>query len=162
MTTRVTLRHELRPGDIGHVVQRHGLIYARECGWDHTFEAYVARPIAEFALRNDAERERMWLAEIAGRTVGSIGIVSGEADAAQLRWFLVEPDARGLGVGRRLVDEALGFCRATGRSHVYLWTVAGLDAAAHLYTRTGFRLTESVPGHRFGADLVEQRYDLEL
>lgn len=158
----ITLRHELRPGDIGHVVQRHGLIYGALFGWDYTFEAYVARPLAEFALRRDGERERMWLAEMRGRIVGSIAIVSGEADAAQLRWFLVEPECRGMGVGGRLIDEALRFCRATGRRRVYLWTVAGLEAAAHLYTRAGFRLTTAQPQHRWGGDMIEQRYDLDL
>ena len=158
----VRLRDQLRPGDIGHVVQRHGVLYAQERGWDHRFEAYVAGPLAEFALRHDAERERMWLAESAERIVGSIAIVSGEAGAAQLRWYLVEPDCRGMGVGRLLLDEALAFCRATGRTHVYLWTVAGLDAAAHLYRRAGFALTESVPSERWGAPVVEERYDLEL
>ena len=162
MTSTLSLRSELRPGDIGHVVQRHGLIYAAEHGWDHTFEAYVAGPLAEFALRHDPLRERMWLAQLGERIVGSIAIVSGEADAAQLRWFLVEPDCRGMGVGRRLMDEALAFCRATGRRSVYLLTVAGLDAAAALYRRAGFRLTRAVPVHRWGADVVEERHDLEL
>ena len=162
MSAPVALRFELRPGDIGHVVQRHGLIYAHEYGWDYTFEAYVARTLSEFAQRHDPARERLWLAEIGGRTVGSIGIVTGEADAAQLRWYLVEPDCRGMGVGRRLIDEALAFCRATGRRRVYLWTVAGLDVAVHLYRAAGFALTESVPGDRFGTQLVEERYDLEL
>ena len=158
----VTLRSELRAGDIGQVVQRHGLIYAVEHGWDHRFEAYVAGPLSEFALHHDAERERIWLAEIGGRTVGSIAIVSGEADAAQLRWFLVEPDCRGMGVGRLLLDEALAFCRTSGRRRVYLWTAAGLDAAARLYRRAGFTLTESVATGRWAEGLVEERYDLEL
>jgi GNAT superfamily N-acetyltransferase len=157
-----TLRSELRPGDIGHVVQRHGLIYALEYGWDYTFEAYVADTLSEFALRHDPARERLWLAESDGHIVGSIGIVSGEADAAQLRWFLVEPASRGMGVGHRLIEEALAFCRATGRRHVYLWTVAGLDAAVRLYRQAGFTLTRSVPGDRFGTSLVEERYDLQL
>jgi GNAT superfamily N-acetyltransferase len=158
----VHLRHELRAGDIGYVVQRHGVLYARERGWDHRFEAYVAGPLAEFAVNHDAQRERMWLAEIGERTVGSIAIVSGGADAAQLRWYLVEPDCRGLGVGRLLLDEALAFCRATDRRRVYLWTVAGLDAAARLYGRAGFRLVESIATERWGAPVVEERHELEL
>jgi GNAT superfamily N-acetyltransferase len=162
VSTPVTLRGTLRAGDIGHVVQRHGLIYAREHGWDHTFEAYVAGPLAEFALRADAERERLWLAEIGERIVGSIAIVAAGADVAQLRWFLVEPDCRGMGVGRRLIDEALAFCRATGRRRVFLLTVAGLDAAAHLYRGAGFVLTASEPGPGWGRPVVEERYELEL
>ena len=162
MTATVTLRSELRAGDIGHVVLRHGLLYALEQGWDHRFEAYVAGPLAAFALQHDAQRERMWLAETGERIVGSIAIVSGEYDAAQLRWFLVEPDSRGMGVGRLLLDEALEFCRRSRRRRVYLWTVAGLDAAAHLYRRAGFVLSASEPSDRWGEAVVEERYDLEL
>lgn len=161
-TRTIALRTDLRPGDIGHIVERHGTLYARERGWDHTFEAYVARPLAEFALSYDAERERIWLAESAGRVVGSIAIVDAGGDDAQLRWFLVEPECRGMGVGTRLIDEALAFCRATGRRRVFLWTVRGLEAAAHLYARAGFRVTESLPGEPWGAAVVEQRWDLEL
>lgn len=161
-STAFTLRHELRPGDIGWVVHRHGVLYAREYDWDYRFEAYVAETMVPFGLHHDPARERLWLAEIGERIVGSIAIVSGEADAAQLRWFLVEPDCRGMGIGRRLVDEALTFCRATGRPRVYLRTVTGLDAAAHLYTAAGFRLTAQVPAARWGAEVVEELYDLML
>lgn len=157
-----TVRHDLRPGDIGWVSHRHGIVYAQERGWDHRFEAYVAQAMAAFALNHDAERERLWLAERDGRIVGSIAIVSGENDAAQLRWFLVESECRGMGIGRRLIDDALAFCRATGRPGVYLWTVAGLDAAAHLYTTAGFRVTERIPGTPWGADVIEEKYDLAL
>ena len=157
-----TLRTELRPGDIGHVVRQHGLVYAQERGWDHRFEAYVAGPLAEFAIRHDATRERMWLAEYGASIVGSIAIVSGAADSAQLRWFLVDPAHRGMGVGTRLLAEAIAFCRATGRRHVYLWTVSGLDVSARLYRRAGFALSEQVRSERWGAPVVEERYDLAL
>ena len=160
--TAVELRHTLRPGDIGWVIHRHGIIYGREQGWDPTFEAYVAETLVPFGLGHDPARERLWLAELDGRTVGSIAIVSAGADVAQLRWFLVEPDCRGMGVGRRLMDEAVAFCRATGRRRVFLLTVAGLDAAAHLYAAAGFRLVESTPAHRWGDDVVDERYELEL
>jgi GNAT superfamily N-acetyltransferase len=158
----VALRHEVRPGDIGWVIHRHGVVYARERGWDATFEAYVAETMAPFALGHDATRERLWLAEIDGRTVGSIAIVSAEKDDAQLRWFLVEPECRGLGIGRRLIDEALAFCRATGRRRVFLLTVEGLSVAARLYERAGFALVESVPARQWGADVIVERYELEL
>lgn len=169
----ITLRHELRPGDVGWVVHRHGVLYAREYGWDARFEAYVAEALAAFALDHDPHRERLWLAETDGRIVGSIGIVDSKEDigsphraeppaTAQLRWFLVEPDRRGLGIGHRLVDEALAFCRATGRRRVVLWTVAGLDAAAHLYRRAGFSVAEQAPGRRWGSGIVEERYELLL
>jgi N-acetylglutamate synthase-like GNAT family acetyltransferase len=158
----VVLRHDLRAGDIGWVIHRHGVVYAREHGWDPSFEAYVAKTMVGFGLRHDPERERLWLAELDGRTVGSIAIVSAEDDAAQLRWFLVEPECRGMGVGRRLIDEALSFCRATGRRRVFLLTVAGLEAAAHLYAKAGFRLVSSVPAHHWGADVVDERWELDL
>ena len=157
-----TLRHELRPGDIGWVIHRHGVVYAREHGWGSAFEAYVAQTMAPFGLGHDAARERLWLAEIEDHIVGSIAIVSGADDAAQLRWFLVEPESRGLGIGHRLMDEALAFCRATGRDRVYLLTVAGLDAAAHLYTAAGFVLTERRPGVPWAAGVVQERYELTL
>ena len=158
----IALRTRLRAGDIGHVVRRHGEIYAAERGWDHRFEAYVAAALAEFALHHDPERERIWLAETEGRIVGSIAIVSAGGDDAQLRWFLVEPACRGTGVGRLLLDAALAFCRSSGRRRVHLWTVAGLDAAARLYRAAGFRLTESLPGSRWAEGVVEERYELDL
>ena len=162
MTGPIALRTRLRAGDIGHIVQRHGLLYALERGWDHTFEAYVAGPLAEFALSHDPARERIWLAEQGERVVGSIAIVGGGADDAQLRWFLVEPECRGMGVGTRLMDAALDFCRDTGRRSVFLWTVKGLDGAARLYARAGFRPAESVPAEQWGASVVQERWVLEL
>ena len=162
MRRTITLRARLRAGDIGHIVQRHGLVYARERGWDHTFEAYVARALAEFALSHDGERERIWLADDDERVVGSIAIVDGGGGDAQLRWFLVEPECRGMGLGTRLMSEALAFCRETGRRRVFLWTVRGLEDAARLYARMGFSITESVPAERWGAAVVEERWDLEL
>ena len=158
----VTLRHQLRPGDIGWVIHRHGIVYARERGWDHRFEAYVAQALVAFALHHDPARERLWLAETAEGIVGSIAIVSAEADAAQLRWFLVESESRGLGIGARLIDEALAFCRMTGRRSIHLWTVAGLETAASLYAGRGFRLTDRVPGRPWGFEVVEERHELRL
>lgn len=156
-----TLRHQPRTGDIGWVIHRHGVVYARELGWDERFEGYVAQTLATFALGHEPARERLWLAETGDRIVGSIGIVDGDVDA-QLRWFLVEPDCRGMGIGHRLIDEALAFCRATGRRHVHLWTVAGLDAAAHLYTTAGFRVVERVRGAPWHAEAVQEKYALTL
>ncbi|HET8648839.1 MAG TPA: GNAT family N-acetyltransferase, partial [Gemmatimonadales bacterium] len=122
-----TLRSELRPGDIGAIAALHGTLYAREYGFDHTFEAYVAGPLAEFALRN-APNERIWLAEQAGRLVGVVAIVAEDGDpaTAQLRWFLVDPSARGRGLGRRLLDTAIEFSRAAGYRRIVLWTVSAL------------------------------------
>lgn len=157
----IVLRHDLRPGDLGWIVHRHGVLYGREHGFDATFEAYVAGPLAEF-VRTATPRERIWLAEQAGRLLGCIAIVAVSPDVAQLRWFLVEPEARGAGLGRRLLNEAVAFARQAGYRSVILWTVRALTAAAHLYHRAGFQLVEEKPGRHWGVDGVEERYELIL
>jgi GNAT superfamily N-acetyltransferase len=158
----VHIRTDLRPGDIGEVVRLHGLLYAKEYHWDHTFEAYVAESLARFALNNDPTRERIWLVEAGGRVTGSIGIVAAEEDVAQLRWFLVAPSARGKGVGGTLLQHAIGFSRAANYGSIFLWTVDGLSAAAHLYKQAGFVLTEERRGLHWGAEVTEQRFELTL
>jgi GNAT superfamily N-acetyltransferase len=157
----VTLRTRLRAGDVGSVVRMHGVVYAREHGFDPSFEAYVAGPLAAFALRRSA-RERLWIAERGGRLVGCIAIVAGTSKVAQLRWFLVDPSARGEGLGKRLLRAALAFCRRRGYSSVILWTVRGLVAAAHLYQAAGFRLVSAKRGRRWGVQVVEEKYALGL
>ena len=157
----VTLRTELRPGDVGQVVYLHGVVYAREHGFDHTFEAYVAGPLSELVLER-SERERLWLAEHQGRIVGCIAIVEAAPEVAQLRWYLVDPRARGLGIGRRLLQEAVDFSRSCGYQKVVLWTVSALVAAAHLYRAFGFVKVETKPGRNWGVDVVEEKYELEL
>lgn len=162
-TPSPTIRHDLRPGDLGRVTELHGVLYAQEPGFDHTFEAYVAETVAEYGKLARPGLDRLWLVELDGRQVGSIAIVGREDGAAQLRWFLVHPDARGHGLGGRLIQECLAFCRAAGYRSVYLWTVAGLEAAAHLYLAAGFRKTETKPPIAlWGATLTEERYDLTL
>jgi len=156
----VTFRHDLVPGDLGRVVSLHGVLYAAEFGLDATFEAYVAQTIGEFSTAGD--RDGLWLAEHDGRLVGSVGIL-GRDDGAQLRWFLVDPVIRGRGVGRRLLDEALTFCRAARYRSVYLWTVDSCVDAARLYRAVGFTRTEvKPPENLFGTTAVEERYDLNL
>lgn len=159
----VLIRHDLRPGDMGRVIALHGMLYAEEYGFDHGFEAYVAETVAEFGRLARPGLDRLWVAERAGQLVGSIAIVGREDGAAQLRWFLVHPDARGSGLGRRLLHEALTFCRAAGYRSVYLWTVTGLEAAARLYVAAGFRKTETKPlATLWGVDLAEERYDRDV
>ncbi len=158
---QVALRNDLRPGDIGRIVLLHGSIYAREQGWDETFEAYVAGPLADFALRR-GERDRIWIAEGDGRIVGCIAIVEATPERAQLRWFLVDPAARGQGLGRRLLDEAVAFCGQSGYRSVFLWTVRALAAAARLYRAAGFELAEAKPSRQWGADLIEERFERGL
>ena len=157
----VSLRHDLRPGDVGAIVSFHGLLYAREQGFDVTFEAYVARPLAEMVLRA-SPRERAWLAEAGDRLVGCAAIVESSPEIAQFRWFLVDPSVRGQGVGKRLVAETNAFAREQGYASIILWTVAELQAAAHVYRSAGFVRVEEKPGRHWGVDGVEEKYELRL
>ena len=157
----ITIRHTLRPGDIGYVTYLHGTLYAAEYGWDHTFEAYVAGPLAEFGKSHN-ERERIWIVEKAGEVAGSIAIVEASTDEAQLRWFLLHPSLRGHGIGRLLMDEAIHFCNQSHYSRVFLWTESALAAAARLYESSGFQLTEENTHELWGMVVTEQRYDLIL
>src|SRR6185503_728464 len=136
-----SIRTNLCPGDIGRIVLLHGTLYAAECGFDETFEAYVAGPLAEFVLQR-TPRERIWLAEAGERLVGCIAIVAASESEAQLRWFLVHPDARGIGLGRKLLADAVAFCRDQKYESIFLWTVSELPAAARLYVQAGFRKVE--------------------
>jgi GNAT superfamily N-acetyltransferase len=156
-TSSVTLRHDLRPGDLGTIIHLHGTVYAAEYSFDVTFEAYVAGPLAEFALRR-TDRDCLWLAERAGHIVGCVAIVGTSAEEAQLRWFLVAPEARGLGLGKRLLHEAIAFCRRHGYQSVFLWTVSALTAAAGLYRSVGFQRVEATPAQRWGVPVIEEKY----
>jgi len=157
----VTLRSH-RPGDMGWVVQRHGEIYHQEYGWNEDFEALVAEIAAEFVRKLDAARERCWIAEHEGRRVGCIFLVAKDADTAKLRLLLVEPHARGLGVGRTLVAECVRFARESGYKKIVLWTQETLIAARHIYAKAGFVKTGQEAHHSFGYDLAAETWELEL
>jgi DNA-binding MarR family transcriptional regulator/GNAT superfamily N-acetyltransferase len=160
---KVTVRAP-EPGDLGWIVQRNGELYAAEYGWDESFEALVATIVGDFAAQHDRAGERAWIADVDGQRAGCIMCVraDGANDVAKLRLLLVEPSARGLGVGRRLVTECVDFARGTGYSRLVLWTQSILTAARHLYVEAGFELVESAPHHSFGADLIEETWALEL
>jgi GNAT superfamily N-acetyltransferase len=155
----IDIRHELKPGDLGMVVHLHGVLYAREYGLDTTFETYVAKPLAEFAMQGGG---RLWIAAKGDRVVGSIAMVDAADSQGQLRWFLVVPEVRGTGLGRRLLELALDYARERGFARVFLWTFADLAAALKLYERAGFTVTETKRGRVWGAERTEVRMALPL
>jgi GNAT superfamily N-acetyltransferase len=160
--TGITLRNELRSGDIGWIVERHGLLYAEEFGWNIEFEAVVAEIIGDLVSGFNPARERGWIAERAGQRLGCVFLEASTESIAKLRLLLVEPDARGLGLGTRLVDECVQFARVAGYSQVTLWTMHVLTAARHIYEQAGFRLVAGEAGRHFGHDLVSETWVLDL
>jgi GNAT superfamily N-acetyltransferase len=158
----VVLRPLDRPGDLGWVVMAHGELYAAEFGWDTTFEALVARIVADWANDHDSEREAAWIAELDGERAGCVFCVAADDRTAQLRILLVDPRARGLGLGTRLTRTCVDFARAAGYERMRLWTNHPLAAARRIYLAEGFRLVEEEPHTSFGAELVGQVYERPL
>jgi GNAT superfamily N-acetyltransferase len=161
-TNDLVIRALDQPGDLGWVVMAHGELYAREFGWDTSFETLVARIVADYAAKHDPERERAWIAAAGGQRVGCVFCVAADAETAQLRILLVDPSARGRGLGAWLVDECLAFARGAGYRRMRLWTNDPLAAARRIYLSRGFQVVEEEPHHSFGVDLVGQVYQLDL
>ena len=158
----VLLRPLGRPGDLGWVVMAHGEVYAREYGWNQDFEALVAGIVADYARDHDPRREAAWIAERDGRRVGCVFCVADSPEVARLRILLVDPAARGLGLGARLVEECLDFARAAGYRRITLWTNDVLASARRIYQAAGFTLESEDEHHSFGRDLVGQQWSRSL
>ena len=158
----VTLRHSLRPGDLGWIIHRHGVVYAQEYGWDIQCEAFIASVATAFVQQHEPERERCWVAERGGEFAGCVCLVKHSETIAKLRLLLVEPAARGQGIGTRLVEECVHFARQAGYGSISLWTNDVLVAARRLYDAAGFRLVLAERHHSFGHDLVGETWELTL
>jgi len=153
----IVIRTDLRARDISRVIQLHGSLYAQEYGYGFAFESYVSAGLYEFLKNYDPDRSRFWLCEHAGSLVGCLCLMD-RGEAAQLRFFLVRPGYRGLGLGRHLLDEFCSFMQSCGYASAYLWTTHELAAAAHLYSACGFRIEEEKTSNAFGKTVVEQKY----
>jgi DNA-binding MarR family transcriptional regulator/GNAT superfamily N-acetyltransferase len=156
------LLRQHQPGDMGWIVHRQAILYAEECGWDGTYEALAAEIVAQFIKNYDPKYERSWIAEKDGARVGAVFVAKASDEIAKLRLLHVEPEARGLGIGKRLVEECVRFARQAGYSKITLWTQSILHAARHLYKQAGFQVVREEQHHSFGKDLTAETWELEL
>jgi GNAT superfamily N-acetyltransferase len=158
----IVLRHDIKAGDIDFIVYLHGLLFAKEHGFGDTFEVQVAASLADFSLSFKPDKERLWVAEKSGQIIGSVGIIESSQLQARLRWLLVDPANRGLGLGKALIDEAIDFCKQCGYESIFLETFRELTAAGRLYKSASFKITEEKTKNLFGKTVTEQRYFLKL
>jgi len=157
----ISIRTELRPGDIGYVIYMHGDLYRREYDYSIQFETYVAKGLCEFWETYNPQRNRVWVCEHENKWIGFL-LLMDRGEAAQLRYFLIQPEYRGIGLGSKLMSLYMDFLHECGYQGSYLWTTHELSTAAFLYKRVGFKLTEEKESTAFGKPLREQRYDLRL
>lgn len=158
----ITYRNELNPGDIGYIIYLHGHLYANESDFSKDFEKYVIKTFYDFLEHYSHENDRIWVAEYNNKIVGCIAIQHHPDNEAQLRWFLLDPAFRGLGIGKRLLADALNFCKERNNKNVFLLTTNMQDKALEMYKKAGFQLTESVEVHQWGKTFQDERYDLQL
>lgn len=158
----IHIRYNLLPGDVGYLIYLHGHLYARECGYNLEFESYVCKTFYEFLPTYNPAKDRMFIATVNNQMVGAVAILGSSRHLAQLRWFLIHPDYRGKGLGKRLLQEALDFCREKDYQKVYLMTTSMQEAAIGLYKKAGFRKTGEKYLQLWGQQLYEQRYDMDL
>ena len=156
------LLRQHQPGDMGWIVHRQAILYAEEYWWDGTYEALAAEIVAQFIKNYDSKCERCWIAEKDGERVGAVFVAKASDETAKLRLLHVEPEARGLGIGKRLVDECVRFARQAGYQKMTLWTQSILHAARHLYKQAGFRIVREEQHHSFGKDLTAETWELDL
>jgi GNAT superfamily N-acetyltransferase len=159
MRDTIVIRHGVKPGDVGSIIKLHGEYYAKNHGFDATFEPYVAIPLAECVQRG-RDDERIWIVEEGKQFKGSIAITKFNDDIAQLRWYILDESVQGEGVGKRLMDEAMAFVKSHSYKKVILWTVSALGKAIEIYLRYGFKLGEEKSHRIWGQDLVEQKYEM--
>ena len=158
----ITYRHNITPGDIGYIIYLHGYIYGNESNFSNDFEKYVIKTFYDFLEKYSPENDRIWMAEYNNKIVGCVAIVHQPNEEAQLRWFLLDPAFRGLGIGKKLLTNAIDFCREKKLNNVFLLTTSLQDKALQMYKMRGFELTKSEEVHEWGKTFYEERYDLKL
>ena len=156
----IHIRDELRPGDVGYLIYLHGWIYAKECGFTHEFEGYVCKTFYDFYNHYSPDKDRIWFAEYNAEIVGAIAIVGHTATRAQLRWFILHPSFRGLGLGRTLMNKAMDFCKEKGYTNIFLETTVDQKTAVEMYLKAGFRVVGEEKVTMWGRDLLTQTYEL--
>jgi N-acetylglutamate synthase-like GNAT family acetyltransferase len=157
----ITIRTELKPGDIGYVIYLHGVLYKNEYGYGIEFETYVAEGLVQFYRQYDPQKDRVWICEHRNNMVGFL-LLMHRGDAAQLRYFILQPEYRGIGLGNKLMILYMDFLKEKEYKSTYLLTTGDLPVSTHLYKKFGFRLTQEKPSSAFGKPVVQQRYDLAL
>ena len=158
-TDNITIRTEIKPGDLGYITYLHGILYDQEYNYDYNFERYVAMGLNEFLQNYNHQKDRLWVVEDNNKIIGSILIMGRSGAIAQLRYFILIPEFRGIGLGKKLMQLAMDFCKSTGYKSIYLWTTQELHAAAHLYKLYGFKKTKQVPSKNWGKAVIEDCYD---